>query len=293
VVRFALGFVAAATITGCGLSLAGELAGDGGVDPDGGSHDGSTPPPSDEGGVDLDAGGSTDAKFDVSLDGKPPRERVTSGLIALYELEENGGTTVKDTSGFAPAVDLDRPASGTSWMKGALRFSGASIVRSAAGATKIATRCSATNEVTIEAWYRYGALGDWSRIVAMSSNNGVGNVAMTSNPLTLGFDLRSTADLYLRTTKDAFPNGLPQAIVHLVEVRTAAGAKRVYLDNKLFIDETQTGTFGNWDVTLPLSIGNTPAMDRQFYGDVHLVAIYDRALTAQEIAKNYAAGADP
>ena len=41
------------------------------------------------------------------------------------------------------------------------------------------------------------------------------------------------------------------------------------------------------------TIGNTPAMDRAFLGEVHLVAIYDRALGAGEVAQNRMAGADP
>lgn len=55
----------------------------------------------------------------------------------------------------------------------------------------------------------------------------------------------------------------------------------------------QGGDSSAWDPTYLLAVGNTPALDRPWYGDVHLVAIHDRPLTAAEIAQNHAAGADP
>jgi hypothetical protein len=59
------------------------------------------------------------------------------------------------------------------------------------------------------------------------------------------------------------------------------------------ITSDQGGTFSTWNALYELSIGNTPLSDRPFYGAVHLVAIYDRALTDADVAQNFAAGADP
>lgn len=274
----------------CGIDARGTL----GADPKAASGDSGAPGPGDGGGgpsPDTDATGGGDGS--VPADGaSPSRGRVTDGLIALYELEENGGTIAKDTSGVAPALDLGIPVA-VKWMPKALKFDVAAHVQSTGPATKIVTRCGAANAVTIEAWIRYVDLPDWSRIVSLSESNGVGNVAMTSNPGTIGFDLRTTSDAYLRSTRDVYDAGTPTGLVHLVETRNSAGTKRVYLDGALVIDVAQTGDFSGWDATYPLSVGNTPALDRPFFGEVHLVAVYDRALSSAEVATNRNAGADP
>jgi hypothetical protein len=278
-------------LTACGIDARGQL------EPD--DAQASAQPPSgvtDGGEASLDGSVPTDAEMldAPATDGPttPSRGRVTNGLIALYELEENGGTVAKDTSGVAPALDLGVP-SGVTWIPKALKFDTAAHVKTATAATKIVQRCGATNAITVEAWFEYVNLSDWSRIIAMAESADVGNLAMTSNPWTVGFDLRTSADPYLRTTRDLHDAGTPTTMVHMVETRDAAGVKRVYFDGALVIDATQAGDFSGWDSTYPLSVGNTPALDRPFYGEVHLVAIYDRALTAAEVATNRTAGADP
>ncbi len=48
--------------------------------------------------------------------------------------------------------------------------------------------------------------------------------------------------------------------------------------------------FSNWDSSFQLQLGNEGSLDRPWRGEIHLVAIYDRALTAQEVWTNYTAG---
>jgi hypothetical protein len=241
-----------------------------------------------------DALGASDAPdaSDVHGDAAANRGRVTTGLVALYEIEEPAGAIAYDTSGFAPPLDLVVPATGVSRSGGALVFAQAAHVQSSGPASKIVTACMATQEITIEAWIAYGALPDWSRIVAMSSAAGVGNAAMTSNPTTVGFDLRSSTSEYERTTVEVFAQGPQAGVHHLVQIREASGTKRIYLNNMLVADAIQLGTF-DWPDAYALSLGNTPALDRPFIGAIHLVAIYDRALSGSEIAQNFAAGPDP
>jgi hypothetical protein len=179
------------------------------------------------------------------------------------------------------------------WVPKALKFDVAAHVKSIAPAAKIAQRCGATNAITVEVWFTYVNLSAWSRIVAFSETADIGNVAMTSNPWTVGFDLRTSSLPYERTTRDVHDAGTPTALLHLVETFDAAGVKRVYLDGALVIDVVQDGDFSTWDASYPLSVGNTPALDRPFFGAVHMIAIYDRALTAGEVATNRTAGADP
>jgi hypothetical protein len=49
-----------------------------------------------------------------------------------------------------------------------------------------------------------------------------------------------------------------------------------------------------WITSHPLELFNTDALDRpMFPGELHLVAIYSRALGAAEVAVNYATGPNP
>jgi VanZ family protein len=50
------------------------------------------------------------------------------------------------------------------------------------------------------------------------------------------------------------------------------------------------GTFANWDPSHYLILGNEATGDRAWNGKIFYIAIYDRALSKQEIRKNYLAG---
>jgi hypothetical protein len=53
------------------------------------------------------------------------------------------------------------------------------------------------------------------------------------------------------------------------------------------------GDFSTWDDTFRLALGNTAVRDRAFVGELHLAAIYARALSAAEVKQNFDAGPDP
>ena len=55
----------------------------------------------------------------------------------------------------------------------------------------------------------------------------------------------------------------------------------------------RTGVFSNWGSDHLLSIGNTAASDRSYTGEVHLVAVYDRALSETDVQLNFVAGSTP
>ena len=76
---------------------------------------------------------------------------------------------------------------------------------------------------------------------------------------------------------------------HLV-VTYADGVQRIYVQGRL-VDATRfAGRLTGWDRRYPLVVGNEATRDRPFLGDVSLVAVYDRALSASEVAANAAAG---
>jgi hypothetical protein len=71
------------------------------------------------------------------------------------------------------------------------------------------------------------------------------------------------------------------------------GSIGVFVDGELVERfDVNHGPLDVWDPELPLLLGNEATLDRPFKGDVHLVAVYERALDESEIARNYAAGAN-
>ncbi len=51
--------------------------------------------------------------------------------------------------------------------------------------------------------------------------------------------------------------------------------------------------FRTWDPTYHLLLGNEGTMNRAWRGEFHLVAVYDRPLTPEEVSQNFSAGPSP
>ncbi len=80
---------------------------------------------------------------------------------------------------------------------------------------------------------------------------------------------------------------------HVVFTRDATGASHIYVDAvDMAIDTGNTfgGDLSNWDAGYRLMLANEDVSDlesRDWQGEYHLVAIYSKALTADEVAQNF------
>ena len=79
-------------------------------------------------------------------------------------------------------------------------------------------------------------------------------------------------------------------LTHLVFTRSREGVVRLYIDGIVRASEARAGDFSNWDPGFRLALGNEFTKDRTWEGRYHLVAIYQRALDADEVLRNYRAG---
>jgi hypothetical protein len=68
--------------------------------------------------------------------------------------------------------------------------------------------------------------------------------------------------------------------------------RRIYVDARWTddADEQQPGRLWNWNESHVFALGNEPSNDRQWEGQIRLVAIFDRALTDAQIRRNFDAG---
>jgi hypothetical protein len=85
----------------------------------------------------------------------------------------------------------------------------------------------------------------------------------------------------------------PGELRHLAVTYTG-GEVRAYVNGELIDAHRALGSaLEGWDAAHHLLVGNEATGDRPFAGEVFLVALYDRALSREELSRNVAAGARP
>ena len=106
-------------------------------------------------------------------------------------------------------------------------------------------------------------------------------------------------DVRLRTTSTD-NNGQPSTaaadffvttkLTHVVFTRAQDGMAKIFVDGRPVVSATVAGAFNNWSDDFRLCIANELTGDRPWLGDLHLVAIYSRALTSGDVEQNFNAG---
>lgn len=224
----------------------------------------------------------------------PETERVTADLQMLYQFSEGSGSIVHDLSGNGAPLDLQiTDDTAVTWLPthGLQLHQNAQLISGDASAKWAAFLDS--NEITIEYW---GVVDNRqqdgpARIVSSSPSP-------TESNFTFGqdgpdFDFRLTTQ---QTTENGRPSlaAISQArpkLQHIVYTRDSAGVVRIYVDGKEWSVSLLGGDFSLWDTSFPLVIGNEATLDRPWSGELHLIGLYNRALTSVEIEQNYTAGA--
>jgi hypothetical protein len=229
------------------------------------------------------------------------KQRVTAGLQVLYTFEEGKGKTVHD-SGVGKPLNLKVEEGAVKWIPGGLRIREKTLVATPERkpATKIIAACKDSNELSIEAWVK----------PANATQSGPARIVTLSlNPSNRNFTLAQDHKHYqirLRTTKKD-KNGTHYALEagevatddlsHLVYTRDASGTARFYVNGDQVGYGQVPGDFDHWDDGYRFGLGNEvegtePDKPRFWQGELHLVAIYSRALKPDEVSQNFEAGLD-
>jgi hypothetical protein len=227
-----------------------------------------------------------------------PGDRVTEGLVALYDFEEASGSIVHDRSGVSPALDLIiEDGAGTSWIPGALNVQDNSIIRSTGTAHKITSSALATSEITVEAWITPDNTSQDGPARIVSLSGGLNDRNFTLGQGTFGNAPTTTFDTRFRTS-ETDTNGVPSLttppgsaaaeLQHVVYTRDSLGTSRTFV-NGLQVSQTVIGgTLAGWE-DFQLTLANEDDGSRPWLGLLHLVAIYDHALTPGEVGTNFTA----
>ena len=211
-----------------------------------------------------------------------------AGLRALWTFEGEG-KIVRDRSGVGEPLDLKiETPSAVRRTAGGLRITGETQIAADRPARGLIDALRKTGEVTIEVWLTPAdrKQAGPARIVTLSDGSSKRNV-------TLGQD-GGRYDARLRTTVNTDRNGLPSTKTdggavrtdrpsHVVFTRRSTGLARLWVDGELRGNRNTGGGFGNWDRGFRLTLANERGGDRAWRGTLHRVAIYNRALTEEEV----------
>ena len=221
--------------------------------------------------------------------------RATEGLQILYDFAETKGNVVRDQSGTGDAYDLQiTDVKAVKRSGGALQILKPTIISSKNAPTALIEAVRTSGEITIEAWMepKDTKQAGPARLVTLSKNSNERN-------FTLGQD-GDKLDARLRTTKTS-TNGIPSLaapskslttkLTHVVCTRQQDGTARIYQNGKQVVQKKVAGNFSNWDKSLKLALVDEHSKGRPWLGTLHLVAIYDRALSSKEVNQNFDAGA--
>ncbi len=226
---------------------------------------------------------------------------MTQDLLALYTFAEDSGTTVPDVSNVGAPLNLEISGN-TSWIAaGGLAVNSSSSISSPGAASKIIDAVRTSDALSVEVWIKPTNITQDgpARIASISSDQSNRNFTLGqglwgTNPSDL-FDVR------LRTA-ETDTNGQPSLttssgsastqLQHLI-FTYGDGQRRIYKDGLLIESGSLNGDLNNWDATYPLVLANEATGDRPWLGELHLVAVYNRDLTAAEVTENYEAGAHP
>ncbi|NJL48605.1 MAG: LamG domain-containing protein [Leptolyngbyaceae cyanobacterium SM2_5_2] len=231
--------------------------------------------------------------------------RIVAGLQAVYDFREGAGNTIRDQSGLQPALDLtlvrgaiERLPQGRGI---ALRQS--SLLATAGPATRLSREIQRTQALTVEAWVRPAQVAPAqppARIVTLSTDTGQRNFTLgqTNNQYLMRLRTTTTGINGADRVLEVGPVNVNQ-LTHLVYTRDIEGNAILYINGQVQQRARIDGNLSNWNDTYQLALGNEltgdgqrPAQEgqRTWLGEYHLVAIYNRALSTEEVVHNFAAG---
>ncbi len=82
------------------------------------------------------------------------------------------------------------------------------------------------------------------------------------------------------------------SLQHVVLTYDPVNGRRLYVNGNFTgdVDAEKGGTLGNWDDTFAFVLGNETSGNRKWQGTIRFAAVYNQALTQEQIQQNFAAG---
>ena len=224
--------------------------------------------------------------------------RIDTGAIAMWEFSEGDGALVLDKSGVDPAMNLDLTGD-YNWVGGnGIQFlSGTRAQATILASRKLATRIKSSNAYSLEAWVAPANVTQEgpARIMTYSDGNTSRNFTLGQTLYNYDFLHRSSStdgngDPALSTADD--DERLQATLQHVVLTFDPINGRRIYVNGQYTgdTDSASPGNLSGWDDSFVFIMGNEATGEYPWEGIIRFAAVYDRALTQDEITTNFDAG---
>jgi hypothetical protein len=220
--------------------------------------------------------------------------RVSSNLQVLYDFNEGAGNQVFDVSGVGSALNLTiANTANVTWVTGGLKVNTATTIQSALDANKVINAVQSSNAITVEAWVAPTNLTQSgpARVLSIAQNSSKRDVMLGQDTNKWSAALRTTTTGNAGASISTPAGGAASGLNHVVFTRDTAGNVKIYVSGTVAASGTMGGNLGNWQ-GYKLGVGNEIGGGAPWLGELHLVAVYNRALTATEVTQNLLAGAN-
>lgn len=211
-----------------------------------------------------------------------------AGLIALWD-PARGGPRLSDALASDPTLGLLPTAeSGIDALADRIRISGDGVaLQTSQPATAVTSVIVGADEFTLEALLQPAdqAQGGPARIVTLSANTSERNLTLGQEGDHYVLRLRTSQGDRQGNPQIDLPAGTAQPVMQHVVATFADGLVTLYVDGLEVQREQRPGDLSNWDPTYRLALANELTLDRQWHGEIGLVALYARALTAEEVSR--------
>jgi hypothetical protein len=231
-------------------------------------------------------------------------KRIKKNLVAYYNFNYVPGNCIHDLSGFGEPLNLNilQPGSIDWNEKKKLEILSNAEIVSSMPARKVANAIRKTGEITVECWIRPDepTLSGISRIISLGIDNAeIGFVLdqhyqVQNEDKALSYSVRmqtasTTESCYPEIIQNSFCNYINMH--HIAYVRDSIGNEALFINGRKTAQSFRPNNFNTWSDDFFLRFGNEKDQSCGWQGTLYAVAIYNRALTLNEININYTAQA--
>lgn len=223
--------------------------------------------------------------------------RYENDQIALWEFKTGSGLVAYDTSGVAPALDLNLSGD-VAWYGGwGITINDGKAQGSTTASRKLFDFIQGSGgQFSIEAWaIPANVAQEEARIVSYSAGTEARNFTLQQTLYNYDYLLRTTETSLNGDPALSTPSAdevLQATLQHVVATYDATNGRRIFVNGELVsqVDPVPGGTVVDWQDTFAFVLGNEASGDRLWQGTLRLVAIHDRALTQEQVVQNFDVG---
>jgi hypothetical protein len=230
-------------------------------------------------------------------------KRVKDNLIAYYNFSYDPGNYIHDLSGYGEPLNLKiNQPSAVSWnVKKKLEIISNVEIVSTLPAKKITDAIKNTGELTFECWIKPNEPNyiNTSRILSMGIDNSeIGFVLDQKYDISAEAKaIKYSVRLQTESTNEA---GYPELtddkdityinLQHIAYTRNNKGEEILYVNGKKAMEGYRPSGLNSWSDNFYLRFGNEKGLNQAWQGILYSVALYNKALSQNQISQNFTVG---